>query len=343
MWVRRTAPRRFRAWWLAAMVMVVLLSACGSSSSESANSAPAGSGATGNAPAGIAAGGAAPVQRPATGGATTADSTGLGNTSASVTNPQTGGESKIIRTATISLSVKDVPGTMNAIWNAATDLGGFVVSSSAQGTGDDARGEVTLRVPAAQYNATMERLRGYGVKVLNEKSTAQDVSEEYVDLKARQRTLELTVMQLQTLLGQAKTVDDTLKVQVQLNSVQTDLERVRGRITFYDNRAAFSTITASLITPAAANGTNTNRSFGDSLATAWHNSLTGLQSFIELLVTFWWLILLAVLAIPLWRRFVRRPSRGPVAVRNPAPPFVPPAPPTPPAPPPVAPAAPAAS
>ncbi len=350
------APRRFRPWWLAVVAAFVLLPVIGyalggsrtesrqrdtDSTSEYAVARPATTGNAAPVPAAIASGGAAaPAQRQAAGSAaTTADSTGLGNASASVTNPQTGGDSKIIRNGSIALTVRDVPGTMNAIWNTATDLGGFVVSSSTQGAGDDARAEVTLRVPAEQYNAAMTRLRGYGVKVLNEKSTAQDVSEEYVDLQARQRNLELTVAQFQTLLGQARNVDETLKVQTQLNSVQGDLERVRGRLRFYDNRAAFSTITATLSTPTTTKITTTGWSFADSAAAAWERSLRGLQGFADLLIAVviggWWLLLLGIVAFFVGRRALRRRAAMAPAVAI----AVAPAPPAPPA----APAAPAAS
>lgn len=351
--------RRFRPWWGAVIVAVVVLvgaymvgsnrmASDSGGRTESVQSVPAlatdslnrsapaavsGSGAA-PLPAGTAAAGAAvaaPSQARAAGAATgnpVTDATGL-NAAGAVQ----AGETKIIRNGNISIVVKDVPGTVNLIWSAATGLGGYVVTSSTSGAGDDARGEVTLRVPADQYEAAMVRLRGYGDKVLSEKSTAQDVSEEYVDLQARQRNLELTVAQLQALLGQARNVDETLRVQTQLNSVQGDLERVRGRLKFLDNRAAFSTIAVTLATPPAAPKppvVTPSWSFGTSIAGAWERSLRGLQTFADVLIAIvfggWWLILLGLIAFFIGRWVLRRRAAPPVASSPVVPPTTPAAP-----------------
>ena len=292
-------------------------------------------------------GGVAPMRvgSAAAGGATT-DATGLAAPPANLVT----GDAKVIRNGSIALVVQDVPGITNLIWSATTGLGGYVVASSTSGAGDDARGEITLRVPADQYEAAMTRFRGYGDKVLNEKSTAQDVTEEYVDLQARQRNLELTVVQLQTLLGQAKNVDETLRVQSQLNAVQGDLERVRGRLKLIDNRAAFSTITVTLTVPLVVKPTPSpvptpapiptpGWSLNRSVSEASQRSVIGLQGFTDLLVNVvfggWWLILLGIAAFLIGRRVVRsRATPVPAVVAAPAP--LPPAPPT-------LPAAPAAS
>ena len=368
------APRRFRPWWLAVVVAaVVLVSLVGSafrnggtqsggtanvaistSAASAGTTGPVRAGATtaagaasilpaatsasaafaGAAPAATGTGGGVAAARAAPASGATTDSTGL---AASPANLLTG-EAKVIRNGSISLVVQDVPAITNLIWSATTSLGGYVVASSTQGAGDDARGEITLRVPADQYETAMTRLRGYGDKVLNEKSTAQDVTEEYVDLQARQRNLELTVAQLQALLGQAKNVDETLRVQSQLNAVQGDLERVRGRLKLIDNRAAYSTIAVTLTVPPVVKPPTPpppvpvpGWSFGRSIGEAWGRGLSGLQGFADVVINVvfggWWLILLGVAAFVMGQRVLRHRAAGTSAVA------VAPAPPPPPVPP----------
>ena len=240
----------------------------------------------------------------------------------------TGSDQRVIRTGAITLTVKDVPGTQALIWNMASEMQGFVTNASASGTGDAIRGEITLRVPADRYRDAMDRLRGYAIKVESEKSTAQDVSEEYVDLTARRDNLDLTVRQLQNLLGQARTVEEALKVQSQLTLVQNDLERIKGRMNYLDNRAAYSTITATLLPAVAAKGPEATRgwSFGQSVAAAWARSLRGLQNIADVLITVivggWWLLIaLAVAAILLTRwAHARRPPLQPAAIPAASPP-----------------------
>ncbi len=142
-------------------------------------------------------------------------------------------DQKIIRNGSLTITAKDVAGTQGAIWNLAGEFGGVVITSNTSGANENVRADIAFRVPSERFRDAMDRVRQYAVKVEKEQSSAQDVTEEYVDLQARQRTLEATTLQLQTLLGKATTVDDTLKVQTQLNSVQSDLERIKGKVIRY--------------------------------------------------------------------------------------------------------------
>jgi hypothetical protein len=249
----------------------------------------------------------------------TANVTGAGRSTASdavgasVPVTPSGADQLIIRTAAITLTVKDVAGTQAQIWGLAEGLGGFVTNSSATGTGDDIRGQITLRVPTQAYGTAMDRLRQMAVKVESEKSDAQDVSEEYVDLQARRTNLELTVQQLQGFLGQAKTVDEALKVQSQLNIVQNDLERVKGRMGYLENRANFSTITATLqpvVEKKIVHDAAPSWSLSRSVRAQWQRSLHGLQNLADALIAIvvggWWLLLPLIAAVLVWIRWSRR-------------------------------------
>jgi len=220
-------------------------------------------------------------------------------------------DQKIIRNGSLTITAKDVVGTQGAIWNLASEFGGVVITSNTSGTSANLRADISFRVPAERFREAMDRVRGYAVKVEKEQSTAQDVTEEYVDLQARQRTLEATVLQLRTLLGKATTVDETLKVQTQLNNVQSDLERITGRINYYDTRTAFSTIAVSILpVPPAKPETVTpvaRWNLTHSVQEAWNHSINGLQNvanaLIVILIGGWWITfpLIVALALLLWR------------------------------------------
>jgi hypothetical protein len=287
------------------------------------------------APATAAAGRAAPAigvpmpagttaassgSRTASGGAPSSDASTVLN---APLPPQTI-DQKIIRTGSLTITAKDVTGTQDAIWNIASAYGGAVLTSNTSGTDENVRADVSFRVPSERFRDAMDRVRGYAVKVEKEQSTAQDVTEDYVDLQARQRTLEATTLQLQSLLGKATTVDDTLKVQAQLNNVQSDLERIKGKINYYDTRTAFSTISVSIlpvpppaktepVTPVAT------WNFGHSVQEAWNRSVNGLQhvadALIAILIGGWWIEIPLVVAIILLARR-RRSALVPVSAHE---------------------------
>ncbi len=286
--------------------------ASATTASRASSGAPASSGSAAVAPAP-----AVTANKPAGSASASSDSTVL-----NAPLPPSVIDQKVVRTGTIQLTVKDVTGTQNAIWNLATTLGGTVITSNTSGTDDNVRADISFRVPSERFKEAMDQVRGYAVKVEKEQSTAQDITEEYVDLQARQRNLEATSLQLQSLLTRATTVDETLKVQNQLNNVQSDLERIKGKLNYYDTRTAFSTISASIlpavpvktppVTPVA------KWSFSHSIQEAWNRSVNGLQNVADALITViiggWWIELPLLLAIYFVARRGRRRAPAPVPV-----------------------------
>ena len=171
---------------------------------------------------------------------------------------------KIIRTATIELTVDDVPGAIERIEIAAAAAGGFVSGSSLtieqQPPPDDPeeeqeirqRGNITIRVPAESYASVMSALRGIVDDPRDITSLTEDtseVTEEYSDLQARQRNLEATEVQYLELLSRAESINDVLLVQDRLNSVRLEIEQVQGRLQLLDDLTSMATITTFLSQP----------------------------------------------------------------------------------------------
>lgn len=196
---------------------------------------------------------------PATGGVGSGKgSGGLGTTDASLIDRQ------IIRTATIELTVDDVPGAVQRIEIAAAAAGGFVAGSSItieqQPPPDDPeeaqeirqRGTITIRVPAQSYATVMSTLRGIVDDPRDITSLTEDtseVTEEYSDLQSRLRNLEATEAQYLELLSRAESINDVLLVQDRLNSVRLEIEQVQGRIQLLDDLTSMATVTAFLTLP----------------------------------------------------------------------------------------------
>jgi hypothetical protein len=156
---------------------------------------------------------------------------------------------QIVQTATVTLVVPrgrfdEIVDDARAV---AGGLGGFVVSSSAsQGTGQRlVRGTLVLRVPARSYADAMSSLAALG-RVEARTENGQDVSQEFVDLRARVRQLQAVEAQLLQLLDRANSVGAALAVQEQLSQVQLDLEQARGRLQFLDDQVAFATISLAI-------------------------------------------------------------------------------------------------
>lgn len=185
-----------------------------------------------------------PAPAPAPGMARDAAGTAESTQGSSSNLPET--DRKIIRTGQITLEVADIGKAMDEVAAIANELGGYVVSSNRSGNEDNNSGRVSIRVPANRFTDAFIKLRTIAVKVPNESTNSQDVTEEYMDLKARLRNLEATEAQFLSLLDKAKTVEEILKVQREISNVRTEIERTKGRMQYLERTTDMSLIQVNL-------------------------------------------------------------------------------------------------
>ena len=158
---------------------------------------------------------------------------------------------RVVKTAHLRLEVEDgdLAKAMREGRVVAEDAGGFLLSTSVDGT-DRRYGEFTIRVPAAAFEETLTALEGLG-KLAGEDVRGEDVSQEFVDLEARLRNATAQEEVLFRLYDRSNSIEDTIRVQRELEDVQLEIERLRGRLRFLADRTDLSTISVS-VTEAGA-------------------------------------------------------------------------------------------
>lgn len=162
---------------------------------------------------------------------------------------QAQGPRVIIYTGNISLVVRDTRESVQLITVLATEQGGYVSNANIYQSNEVPRGSITIRVPAEKYEETLVRLRAMAIRVEQENTGTEDVTEEFVDLEARKTNLEHTEAALQQLLDdrqQLGRTSDILEVHRELTNIRGQIEQIEGRMRYLANRAALSTITVEL-------------------------------------------------------------------------------------------------
>ena len=149
----------------------------------------------------------------------------------------------IVRTVDMSLTVRDVAESVDAIAEIARRYSGWVVGADRSAVH---RGRVSIRVPAQSLEEAVVDIRGIGLEVESESTTSQDVTDEYVDIRSRLTSLRATEEALLALFEQAQTVEEALEVQRELADLQAEIEASLGRIKFLEETAAFSLINVGL-------------------------------------------------------------------------------------------------
>lgn len=216
---------------------------------------------------------------------------------------------RIVRTANVDLEVGK--GRLNATINQATDVvrrakGIYVGSSTSVPSGDPASGQVTFRVPVDAFEPVLRELKGLGT-YRGEKSSTDDVTNQYVDLNGQLAAWRAQERVYLRLLDRAKSVTDVIAVQNQLQQVQSNIERLQGQLNYLEDQSSFSTIVLQLSEPGAAGpaGEPAGR-----LARAWATAVNGLGVMAAaVLVAVVWLTPLVVVAglVLFGLRVLRRP------------------------------------
>jgi anti-sigma factor RsiW len=166
-------------------------------------------------------------------------------------------ERKIIKNGNVSLKVTDVQARIQEITTLAEQSGGYVESSyvdnivqpSTEITQDAkiARetttmiANMTIKVPAEKFAGSFQKIIEMG-KLVNQNSNSNDVTVQYRDIEARVANLKVQEKHLQEIMTKATTVEDTLKVEVELNRVRTEIDIMTGNLKNWDQLVEYSTI-----------------------------------------------------------------------------------------------------
>ncbi|MBT2615441.1 MULTISPECIES: DUF4349 domain-containing protein [unclassified Bacillus (in: firmicutes)] len=156
-------------------------------------------------------------------------------------------ERKVIHQAQLELKVKNLEKTQMKIENKAAEYGGYVVESNVYREDEElVEGTITVRVPEAHFQDFLTDSEGEASEVVGRNVTGQDVTEQYVDLKARLKSKRAVEERLLAFMKDAEKTEDLLKISSDLAVVQEEIEQLTGQMKYLENQTSYSTVTITL-------------------------------------------------------------------------------------------------
>lgn len=222
---------------------------------------------------------------------------------------------KIIRNGELTIQTKSPETAQHNLEAVAESFGGFVVSSELTNTpqaegASDTGVTIVMRIPSSRFPDAIAAITKLDGRILNEKITGEDVTQEYVDLDARLKSKRALEAQFLEIMKQAHKVEDALDVQEKLGEVRTEIEQIEGRQRYLENQSALSTITVHLRSTAPVI-TATKTGFLQSISLAFGDCIdtgaaiiNGFIRFLGVLIPVTILIFLPIALI--LRYFIRR-------------------------------------
>ena len=156
-------------------------------------------------------------------------------------------ERKVIHQAQLELKVKNLEKAQMKIENKVAEYGGYVVESNVYREDEElVEGTITVRVPEAHFQDFLTDSEGEASEVVGRNVTGQDVTEQYVDLKARLKSKRAVEERLLAFMKDAEKTEDLLKISADLAVVQEEIEQLTGQIKYLENQTSYSTVTITL-------------------------------------------------------------------------------------------------
>ncbi len=208
--------------------------------------------------------------------------------------------SRVIRTAELGLVIP--PDSFDQRFAQVVDVAsaheGFVATSTTR----ERAGNVTMRVPAANFDRGLRDLRELG-DIEVQTIQGRDVTAEYVDLRARLRIAKSRREVLLRLMDRAASIEQTIRVQNALDETQLRIEELQGQLRLLDDRTALATIRVQLREEGVEAVTEVDT---PSIPNAFERSFAGFVGVIAgVVIGLGYLIPVALLAALVWFVVVR--------------------------------------
>ena len=156
-------------------------------------------------------------------------------------------ERKVVKNGSLQLLVKSADQTAKEMQALAQSLGGFVSEVNIYEVSAGTKtGAVTIRVPADNFSQAFEEIKKIAIKVERENISAQDITEQYVDLEAQLVNLQAQEQQYLEIMKKFEKIEDILNVASRLGEVRGFIEQIQGQLKYLSQQADMASISASL-------------------------------------------------------------------------------------------------
>jgi hypothetical protein len=155
----------------------------------------------------------------------------------------------LVQTGDMTLYVAkgQVPVAAAKISALAGGLGGYVLQSNVVSGVDGQKpwAAITVRVPAQSFQTAIQRIGGLGqVKALQ--TGAQDVTGQYIDVRARLAHYRAVEQRLLTFLANAKSIEQALAIQQRIDHTQLTVEELAGQVKAMREQITYGTLSVNV-------------------------------------------------------------------------------------------------
>lgn len=173
------------------------------------------------------------------------DQKGISNDNKNTQTNESNLQRKIIKNGSLNLIADNVDQAYDNILTYAKTLGGYEFKH--QKSKNNIYTVITAQIKISPEGLDLlMNYAGTAAEVLNSKTTSDDITSNYYDTQIRLDTQKKSLAQYYTFLQSAKTIDETLRIQNEINKLTTEIESLEGKIKLWDTLISESTLDLSI-------------------------------------------------------------------------------------------------
>ncbi|SCW55814.1 protein of unknown function [Ruminococcaceae bacterium YRB3002] len=187
----------------------------------------------------------------------------------------------LIRRVNMDVETTSYDSVNRTISDKVNELGGYIESSNARGTGKngDLRSiSYVIRVPIDKLDALVNTV-GTACTVLSSSENTEDVTLQYSDVKAHIQSLRVEQETLLNLLAQADSLEAIITLQGRLTEVRYEIESYESRAKVLENQSSYSTLSLNVreVLEVTEQVETKKLSFGEEIWEGLKESLTDIR------------------------------------------------------------------
>lgn len=217
---------------------------------------------------------------------------------------------KIIKTGDLTLRVASVGEMYQKVKTRLQEYDAYIENEFQSTYEQRIQYTLSIRVPSTSFDSLFNALADEATVVENLSVRMDDVTERYYDLETRLKNKKALEVRYLELLKQAKTVEDIVEIERNLNEVRTQIEVEQGQFDYLSKQINMSTINLSFyeVLPYRFSSEfhpGIGERIKESLNQGWH----AFTSFLIWTIGMWPFALLIVLFFTFVRKLRRRRRR----------------------------------
>lgn len=155
-------------------------------------------------------------------------------------------EKKLIKNANLTMESLDVEKAYAELLEFISQKGGYEFSREMSVKNEETSVYATFKVPPTELDEILKSASNFA-EVLSSNVLSDDISEGYYDYKVRLENKRKNLEKYYEFLESARTVEDMITLQNQIDNITAEIESYEGRIRMWDSLVDESTISVRII------------------------------------------------------------------------------------------------